>query len=62
MSNQIKGLVVTFKTPIHEDKAGRIQCLSDVAGVEECTDNFEDQMTRMQVRMDLERRLWEALK
>lgn len=66
MSNQIKGLVVTFKTPIHEDKAGRIkaaiECLSDVAAVSTSIDEWDDQMNRMQVKMEISAKLWEALK
>lgn len=65
MSDSIKGLVVTFIEPLHEDHAEAISrailLIKDVGAVEKKVDNFDDSMNRRMVQRELREKLFEVL-
>jgi hypothetical protein len=65
MSDRSKGLVVTFERDFLEEDADRvadlIRMIRGVASVTASRASIEDEMNRERVRMELKRRLWEAL-
>jgi hypothetical protein len=66
MSDSIKGLIVTFKKPYHEDYAKKVReailLFDGVTSVKESVNDFEDTMRREQVKRELLDKIWEILK
>ena len=65
MSNDIKGVVVTFDHDLHEDTAARvieaIKMIVGVASVHPSVSNIDDLMNREQVRRELIDKLFDVL-
>ena len=66
MTDRIKGLVITFVDPIREEQAEAIQNaiyqLRGVATVHALADNPDDHVNRHMIRMELEKRILDALR
>jgi hypothetical protein len=65
MTDRYTGFVVSLETDMRSDDAeatiAAIRQIKGVIGIEPVQASIETQIARQQVRLDLERKLWEAL-